>query len=117
MPATMSPSPASSLRELPENAGPRAKAGLRKAASDDFRLLVGQCIDQARRTVGWSLKELSAALAHDERQIARWIAGTEHPQLDALFAVAALRAPLVLALAALAEDVTVTTQITIRRSA
>ncbi len=93
-----------------------ARASLR---IEDWRSLLGAAIDQAFRVVGWSRKEAAAALDRDPAQIARWIHGTERPQFDTLFAVEALRAPLVIALARLTEGCDVTTHISIsmRRTA
>jgi transcriptional regulator with XRE-family HTH domain len=97
-----------------------AKADLRKADGPDWRAAIGAALERTRLLAGFaSLKELAAAIGRDERQIARWIAGTERPQFDALFAVAGLRQPLVVALAELAQHdgVDIVTQITVRRSA
>jgi hypothetical protein len=44
-------------------------------------------------------KEFSGAARRGERQLARWIDGTEHPQLDTLFAIVSFRKPLIVALA------------------
>lgn len=96
------------------------KADLRKADGPDWRATLGAALERMRLLAGFaSLKELAAAIGRDERQIARWIAGSERPQFDALFAVPALRQPLVVALAelALADGVDIVTQITVRRRA
>lgn len=92
-----------------------AKADLRKA--EMWRERIGQAVERARLLRGWSLKELADHVGRDERQIARWIAGTERPQWDALFAVESLRGPFVIALAEVAGDIEVTTHITLRRTA
>jgi hypothetical protein len=64
------------------------------------------------------LKEFAAAVQRDERQVARWFTGVEHPQLAAIFAVPILRPLLVIALAELAgEGIEVTTHIRIVRIA
>lgn len=95
-----------------------AKADLRKAEITAWREHIGRAIERARTLRGWTLQELGREVKRDERQIARWIAGTERPQLDALFAVDSFRSPMVVALAELAGDnVEVTTQITVRRTA
>jgi transcriptional regulator with XRE-family HTH domain len=94
------------------------KADLRKSEIAHWKGDVGHAIERMRLLAGFaSLKELAAAIGRDERQVARWIAGTERPQFDALFAVAALRAALVIALAELADGVDVVTSITVRRRA
>jgi transcriptional regulator with XRE-family HTH domain len=93
-----------------------AKADLRKAELEDWRGYIGQAIERMRMLSGLSLKEFAARLDRDERQIARWIAGTERPQFDVLFADEGLRQALVIALCELAGGgVEITTQITVRR--
>lgn len=77
---------------------------------------IGRCLDQARRCVGLTLKELAAALGRDARQVRRWIDGSERTQMDVVFGVEALRAPFVLALAELA-GLDVVTTISVRRTA
>lgn len=106
-------------RRLPDAAAAPLKAVLRKADVDNWRADVGQVIERMRLLAGLSLKELAAAIVRDERQVARWIVGTERPQFDALFAVAVLRQPLVVALAELAQadGIDIVTQITVRRIA
>jgi hypothetical protein len=95
-----------------------AKADLRNAEMGRWPERVGGAIARVQHRSGLSLKEFAAVVARDERQVARWFAGTEHPQLAAIFAVAALRELLIVALAELAgESVEITTEIRIRRSA
>lgn len=89
-----------------------AKADLRKAESND----AGQAITEARNVLGWSLKEFSGVANRGERQLARWEEGTEHPQLDTLFAIVVFRQPLIIALAKRA-GLGVQTTITIRQAA
>lgn len=93
-----------------------AKADLRKPEMADWREQIGRAIERARTLACCTLKEFAALIGRDERQIARWIAGTERPQMDAIFGVPQLRGPLVIALAELAEEVRVETTITIRRA-
>ena len=89
---------------------------VRKA--DTWRLDIGQTVQRAISLLGWSLKEFSAAVGRDERQCARWISGVERPQLDAIFAVQALRSVWVIAISELAgADVELETTIRIRRRA
>jgi transcriptional regulator with XRE-family HTH domain len=71
------------------------KATLPKAESDGD---AGRAIERARLLRGWSLKEFAGATKRGERQLARWINGTEHPQLDTLFAIVSFRQPLIQAL-------------------
>lgn len=78
-----------------------------------WRERVGRALQRAFALAGLSQKEVSGLLSHrDQAQVNRWIAGTERPQFDALFAVPELRQPLVIALAELAgEGVEVITEI------
>lgn len=95
-----------------------AKASLsdvRKADVYEWKEQIGQAIRRTRGVL--SLKEFATAIDRDERQIARWEEGKERPQFDAIFAVRALRGPLVIALAQLSEDACVETTIVIRRTA
>ncbi len=88
-----------------------AKADLRKAENND----AGHAIARAQKLCDWSLKEFAGHAKRGERQLARWIDGTEHPQLDTLFAIEAFRKPLVVALAERAGlGVDVQTVVTIR---
>jgi len=92
-----------------------AKAGLRK--TEEGALLVGRALQRAASLLGWSLKELAAAVNRDPRQVARWIGGAERAPLDVLWDVADLRQPLVIALAESCEDIDVVTEIRVRRRA
>lgn len=92
-----------------------AKADLRKPEIDCWKEHIGRALERARTLAQLTLKELADAIGRDERQVARWIAGTERPQLDAIFAVPALRGPLVIALAELSGTVEVTTTLTVRK--
>lgn len=80
---------------------------------DGWREAIGRAIERAMFLRGWSLKEFAAAVGRDERQCARWITGGERPQFDTLFAVEALRQPLIQAMAELV-GVKVRTTITLR---
>lgn len=113
---------------LPGTNGPRhrVRADASRSTSaadvrnpDPWRVAVGAAVDHMRRLAGYSLKELAAAIGRDERQVSRWLAGSERPQLDALFAVPSLRQPLVLAIAALAaaDGIVIETVITVRKVA
>lgn len=98
-----------------------AKAALRKAENPtdpDEPNAAGAAITEARQALGWGLKEFSQATKRGERQLARWEDGTEHPQLDTLFAILELRQPLIIALAKRAGlGVGVQTTITIQQAA
>jgi len=89
-----------------------------KKVEAPWREQIGRAISRCCALAGVSQKEAAALLDRDQAQIARWIAGTERPQMDAVFAVPVLRVALVLALAELAGDgVDVQTVITVRRIA
>lgn len=94
-----------------------AKAALNKVENVDFRAQIGACLQRAFALAGRSQKEAAALMGVEPPQVARWIAGTERPQFDRLFSVPELRQPLVVALAALAEDVEVVTEIRFKRAA
>lgn len=105
-------------RELPETANRMARADLRKAENEEkWNESIGKAIERTRTLSGKSLKEFADAVGRDERQVARWISGGENPQLARIFRCAALRQSLVIALAELAEGVTIETTVTIRRIA
>lgn len=115
-PSVLDPSRAGHLR-LPEKCARPAKAELRKA-EELWRAEVGRAVERAKNLTGLSLKEFADKVGRNERQVARWIAGDERPQFDALFAVELFRQPLVIAFAELiGQGVDVQTQITIRRPA
>jgi ribosome-binding protein aMBF1 (putative translation factor) len=113
MATSIDPTRKADLPLIPQTRPRMAKADLRKPKSVD----VGRAIGRAQSLRGWSLKEFAAAAERNERQIAAWIAGTEHPQLDTLFAIVSFRQPLIVALAELAGlGVVVDTVITIRQA-
>lgn len=99
---------------------PMAKASLeqvRKADLDTWKAAMASVV--VRVKAGLSLKEFADLVDRDERQVSRWLSGDDRPQFDAIFAVAQFREPLVIALAELAQsdNIQITTNITIRRSA
>lgn len=69
--------------------------------------LAGLNKDQAADAMGYS----------DASTVSRWISGQENPHLTRIWAAAALRAPLVMALAERAESIEVETSIRVRRRA
>lgn len=93
-----------------------AKA-LKKIEDPRWREQIGRAIERAIALAGLSQKEAAALLDRDQAQVARWIASTERPQLDAIFAVGLLRGPLVIALAELSDGIDVITEIRVRRHA
>ena len=92
------------------------RADLPKRESADSLREIGECLDFARRTVGWTVDQLSREIGRDSKQVARWMRGEERTQIDTVFAVAALRQPFVMALAKLAAC-EIETVVKIRRSA
>ena len=94
-----------------------AKADIRKSDTEMYYAALGGCIEEVRRVSGLTLKEFSAVVGKDERQVKRQIDGADRPQLEAVFAIERFRGPLVIALAKLAADVDVVTEIRVRRSA
>ncbi len=79
---------------------------------------VGRAVARAVAMTGWSHKEAAAQIGVDDAEFGKWLSGGRRPQFDRLFAVAALRQPLIVALADLGGDgITVTTHIEIRRTA
>jgi DNA-binding transcriptional regulator YiaG len=95
-----------------------AKAHLpevRKADPEAWKAAIGRVVREVRGT--YSLKEFAGLLDRDARQIARWEDGREHPQFAAILAVASLQSVCIVALAGLAENVEVITEIRVRRRA
>jgi ribosome-binding protein aMBF1 (putative translation factor) len=79
-----------------------AKAALPKGETREFRAelrLIGECLDEARRVVGWTVDQLAQELGRDSKQVARWMRGEERTQVDVVWAVVVLRQPFVVALA------------------
>lgn len=94
------------------------RKALRKAEINPFYVELGGCIEEVRRVSGMGLEEFATAIGkNDPRQVARQIKGEERPQIEVVFAVQKFRGPLVVALARLASDVELFTEIRVRRSA
>jgi hypothetical protein len=72
-----------------------AKADLKNLEREEL----GRVIERTFELAGLSQKEAAALLERDQAQIARWIAGTERPQLESIYATPTLRARLLLAMA------------------
>jgi|ERR1051326_3975274 hypothetical protein len=93
-----------------------AKADLRKAEKGDW-IALGQAVERTRTLCRLSLKEFADALGRDERQVARWIAGTEQAQVAVIFSVARFQSPFVIALAERAgEGIEIETTVRMKRS-
>lgn len=104
---------------LPVRAEKFVKADLRKPEIADYRRLVGEAIERARRTRGWTNDELSGKVKRDPRQVAKWQTGKERPHMDALFSVddPLFRNALVIALAELGSGIEIDTTIRVRLKA
>lgn len=100
---------------LPVRAEKFAKADLRKPEMD-YKRLVGQAVESARRTRGWTNDEFAGKVNRDPRQAAKWQSGEERPQFDVLFKIDddLFRSALVIALARLANGVEIDTVIRLR---
>ncbi len=95
---------------------PVAVIDFRKVELDRWKVAIGAALRRAVTRRGWSLKEFAGEVNRDTRQCARWMAGSERPQLDVLFSIESLRQPLVIAFAELAgECVDVETIIRLKR--
>lgn len=99
----VAPAPSVSHRAISEIRPQMIKADLTKGESEDARREIGECLDYARRIVGWTHDQLAAELKKDKKQVGRWMRGEESTQLHAVFTVPALRQPFVIALARLSE--------------
>lgn len=100
---SVSPSPAKADLKNRENVG---------------KGLIGRAISRCFNLAGITQKEAAAKVDRDVAQVARWIAGTERAQIDAIFSVEELRRPFVIALAELVgEGVEVETVVRVKRRA
>lgn len=106
-----------------ENARPRlsyeprmAKADLRKTEKAHAWQVNGHAVQRAWELSRLSLKQFAAAVKRDERQVARWMAGIERPQIETVLAVRGLRPYMVIALAEDADGVEVVTEIRVKRA-
>lgn len=98
----------------------QAKASLpdvRKAEIERLWVKWGGCVAEVQHAFRLTLKEFADALEKDERQVARWIAGQERPQIEAVLAVPKFAGPMLIALARVEQGVEVDTVIHVRRSA
>lgn len=98
----------------------QAKADLpavRKAEIERLWVKWGGCINEVRHTFRLTLQEFAGELDKDERQVARWEAGTERPQIEAVLAKPRFAGAMLIALANVEHGVTVDTVIHVRRSA
>jgi hypothetical protein len=103
-------------REKAESRKRMARAVLPNQENAAFTAqLAGRAVRRAMELQGWTLDRLALEVGKDVRQIGRWIDGSEHAQLDVLFAVEAFRASLVIGLAEQSGVADVETTIRFRR--
>lgn len=105
---------------LPEKTHGQLSASLRKpevAKPVDVKPLIGRAIQRAVTLAGMSNKEAAAHIGVNDSQFGKWLSGNEPPQVHRVFAVVALRQPLVLALAECceADGITIKTVVTLER--
>ena len=93
---------------LPDMGRPQmAKADVR-IPDMDWSAEIGRAVQGAVLTIWDSNKVAAAALGVDDAEFGKWMSGARRPQFDKLWAHKALRLPLVLALARLANAEVVT---------
>jgi len=78
---------------------------------------LGKCMVFVCYDLHLSLKEFAARIGKADAQISRQMEGKERPQIEAVFAVPEFRAPLVLALARLTNEIETFTEMRMRSSA
>ena len=105
------------VTEKPRKQAKAALKGVRKAENGSLWAKWGGCIDEVRHTFRLTLQEFAGALEKDERQVARWIAGQERPQIEAVLAKPQFAGVMLIALAQVEQGVSVDTVIHVRRSA
>ena len=92
-----------------------AKASLRK--SENGHAVMAAIVAEVRKASGLNLDEFARGVGRDPRQIARWEAGTERPQIEAIYEVPSLQPLVVEALAKRTPGCEVVTEIRVRRTA
>jgi len=84
----------------------------------DWKQAIGRAIERAVASAGYTKSEAAGKLDVDAAEFGKWMTGERRPQFDRLFAIEALRVPLVVALAGLDPTAfAVRTTIEARRSA
>lgn len=100
---------------LPDIGRPQmAKASVR-IPDIDWSAAIGQAIQRAVASIGWSHKQAAAEAKVDGAEFGKWLSGGRRPQLDRLMALPELRGPLVIELCRLVESVRVQTVVTLDR--
>lgn len=62
-------------------------------------LLLGECLNDARNVLRWTVDRLARELERDEKQVARWMRGEERPQVETIIVVPILGTEYAIALA------------------
>lgn len=111
--------PRKSLAMRGESLNRRGEATPKKLAALDANQEMGAILARAIELSHLTAKDVAFRLGYaDQSQVSRWTAGIEPVRFAALWAVTALRAALVMALAErIEQDVTVQHVVTIRRMA
>lgn len=104
MSATVAAPAATAHPVLPEKFGRSLKADLPKAEESNWEERLGAAIELVQKRSRLSLKEFADKVRRNERQVARWFKGLEHPQIARIFAVPEFRELLIVALAELAGE-------------
>lgn len=106
------------LDSMPRKMVAMTSEALRKPLAEDLRRAIGQAIEHAILLSQLTKQDIAYRMGYeDQSALSRWISGAENAQFAKLWIVRELRAPLVVALAAMAEDACVTTTVTIKRTA
>jgi hypothetical protein len=105
------------VTEKPRKQAKAALKGVRKAENGALWAKWGAAIDEVRHTFRLTLQQFAGELEKDERQVARWIDGTERPQIEAVLAKPRFAGVMLIALAQAEQGVSVDTVIHVRRSA
>ena len=93
-----------------------ALKGVRKTEIERLWAKWGGCIGEVQGVFRMTLQEFAAALQKDERQVARWIAGQERPQIETVLSVERFAGPMLIALARVESGVEVDTVIHVKRT-
>lgn len=107
------------LDAIPRKTLSMGSEAIRKPLADEeIRRAIGRAIERAVAMAGLTKQQAAAEMGYGENQapLSRWISGTETPQFSKLWSVPQLRSCIVIALAQLADDIEVTTNIRIRKA-
>jgi len=107
MPSSVVQQPASRHPVLPDI----GKKRMARIPDIEWNARIGGAIQRAVAIVGWSNKEAAANAGVDDAEFGKWLSGGRRPQMDRLFALEALRWPLIQTLAALDEQTEIVVEI------